>query len=187
MKQNISGKLGYHHGCWWPGTISHHQDISRYDIDGLVQDRHNSIANALELRLSFTKPSLLSVFLHHEVMSSHYHVYGWLGDARSHCISIHGIHLVSLKYFGSCLTRVKSSGAETRIFWKNKVNTMAVDALDPCVAKSSPAMILADDSVGILVLPGSEFPKPMMLQCWGMVWNANRFSWFLRKIQRDDV
>ena len=26
------------------------------DIDGLVQERHNSIANALELRLSYTNP-----------------------------------------------------------------------------------------------------------------------------------
>ena len=27
-------------------------------IDGLVQERHESIANALELHLSFTKPSI---------------------------------------------------------------------------------------------------------------------------------
>ena len=29
-----------------------------YHIDGLVQERHNPIANALELRLSCTNPSI---------------------------------------------------------------------------------------------------------------------------------
>ena len=28
------------------------------DIDGLVQERRNSIANALELRLSYTNPTI---------------------------------------------------------------------------------------------------------------------------------
>ena len=32
--------------------------IKNFDIDGLVQDRRNSIANALELRLSCTNPSI---------------------------------------------------------------------------------------------------------------------------------
>ena len=32
--------------------------MARNDIDGLVQERRNSIANALELRLSCTKPSI---------------------------------------------------------------------------------------------------------------------------------
>ena len=34
---------------WW--------SMVTYDIDGLVQERRNSIANALELRLSCTNPS----------------------------------------------------------------------------------------------------------------------------------
>ena len=40
-------------------TIDHrcYNDTVRY-IDGLVQERHNSIANALELRLSCTNPSI---------------------------------------------------------------------------------------------------------------------------------
>ena len=33
---------------------------SKYDFDGLVQERHNSIANALELHLSCTNPSFLA-------------------------------------------------------------------------------------------------------------------------------
>ena len=33
------------------------RSIIRFQIDGLVQERHNSIANALELRLSCTYPS----------------------------------------------------------------------------------------------------------------------------------
>ena len=31
--------------------------VSFHQIDGLVQERRNSIANALELRLSYTNPS----------------------------------------------------------------------------------------------------------------------------------
>ena len=31
-----------------------------FDIDGLVQERHNFIANALELRLSCTNPSIFA-------------------------------------------------------------------------------------------------------------------------------
>ena len=31
-----------------------------FDINGLIQERHNSIANALELRISCTNPSMLS-------------------------------------------------------------------------------------------------------------------------------
>ena len=33
-------------------------DTGRFHIDGLVQERRNSIANALELRLSVTNPSI---------------------------------------------------------------------------------------------------------------------------------
>ena len=33
-------------------------------------------------------------------------------------------------------------GAESRIFWENWVNTMAVDALAPCVARSSVAIVM---------------------------------------------
>ena len=39
------------------GTVRIH-----YDINGLVQERRNSIANALELRLSCTKPSIRLIF-----------------------------------------------------------------------------------------------------------------------------
>ena len=36
-------------------------------FDGLVQERHNSIANTLELRLSCTNPSILcSIFPSHD-------------------------------------------------------------------------------------------------------------------------
>ena len=36
----------------------------------------------------------------------------------------------------------KLSGAETRIFLKNQMNNMADDALAPCIAWASTAMIL---------------------------------------------
>ena len=34
-----------------------------------------------------------------------------------------------------------SSGAATRIFWENKVHTIAADALAPSIARSSAAMV----------------------------------------------
>ena len=39
--------------------------IPLYDINGLVQERRNSIANALELRLSCTNPSICSIRYSH--------------------------------------------------------------------------------------------------------------------------
>ena len=45
-----------------PWRNSHNAHI-RFLIDVLVQERHNSIANALELRLSFTNPSIWCITL----------------------------------------------------------------------------------------------------------------------------
>ena len=42
-------------------------------IDGLVQERHNSIANALELRLSCTDPSILTWKLWNTLIMVNYH------------------------------------------------------------------------------------------------------------------
>ena len=48
----LEGKL------WYFGT--HSFDVYVY-VDGLVQERRNSIANALDLRLSYTNPSICSI------------------------------------------------------------------------------------------------------------------------------
>ena len=40
---------------YWPRTRAHNH------FDGLVQERRNSIANALELRLSWTNPSIYNI------------------------------------------------------------------------------------------------------------------------------
>ena len=49
-------------------TIQHAKEqmlqIRRLYFDGLVQERRNSIANALELHLSRTNPSILYMYLH---------------------------------------------------------------------------------------------------------------------------
>ena len=37
--------------------------MTKHDFDGLVQERLNSIADALELRLSCTNPSIYTLFL----------------------------------------------------------------------------------------------------------------------------
>ena len=39
-------------------------DIFNIYFNGLVQERHNSIANTLELCLSFTNPSIFSYFVY---------------------------------------------------------------------------------------------------------------------------
>ena len=43
---------------WFPETETVHNIFIQYHFDGLVQERRNSIANALELRLSYTSPSI---------------------------------------------------------------------------------------------------------------------------------
>ena len=55
----IGGPIGCHNDnlwCYQWRQSSHH-------IDGLVQERRNSIANALELRLSCTNPSILHMYI----------------------------------------------------------------------------------------------------------------------------
>ena len=90
---DIPGELDQHHGCWCPGPMRHQvvsslgfeyagfiglclpwdmistrcaisvlKDDGK-DIDGLTQEIHNSIANALELRLSCINPSKYWGFL----------------------------------------------------------------------------------------------------------------------------
>ena len=46
---------------WAAAILSIKSSMFMYDIDCLVQERRNSIANALELRLSFTKPSIYNL------------------------------------------------------------------------------------------------------------------------------
>ena len=41
--------------------------VSKSDISGLVQERRSSIANAMELRLSCTNPSICTITLHHAI------------------------------------------------------------------------------------------------------------------------
>ena len=45
-------------------VIPYHHGFDRHYVDGLVQERHNSIANALELRLSCTNPLMLPIQCH---------------------------------------------------------------------------------------------------------------------------
>ena len=69
-------------------------------INGLVQERHNSIANALELRLSCTNPSIVSpgvmYFLHQPINMWVYAYDSWPSDHRfdAHCTgtALSGLH-----------------------------------------------------------------------------------------------
>ena len=58
--QSLSS-LSHNCNCSW--TVS----ITWYDIGGLVQERHNSIANALELRFSCNNPSICELRSYRQV------------------------------------------------------------------------------------------------------------------------
>ena len=47
----------------WKSHFSRHDPAQGHHIDGLMQERRNSIANALELRLSYTNPSICAFCL----------------------------------------------------------------------------------------------------------------------------
>ena len=47
--------------------------------------------------------------------------------------------------------------------------------------RASAAMILTGCYENILFFLGSEFQQFVTFQCWGMIWNTNIVSWFLRK------
>ena len=56
--------------------------------------------------------------------------------------------------------------------WENQVNTMAADALDPCVTRSSAAMILNMPDKQVC---GERCQLPLWSRCWEMIKNANVF------------
>ena len=52
---------------WTEGQVMHIciSELDHHHFDGSVQERHNSIAKALELRLSCTNPPICSVIVPH--------------------------------------------------------------------------------------------------------------------------
>ena len=85
-------------------------------------ERCNSIANAMELHLSRINPSM------------------WTSAAGLTCeekllVSIY-LLIVSMSIPNCC-------SAETGIFQENQINITAADALTPCIARPSAAMILS--------------------------------------------
>ena len=63
------------------------------------------------------------------------------------------------------------TGAETGVFWDNKVNTIAVDNLALAISRPSAAMMLTVCNVNILVFIGSHFKKAAGFQWWEMIEN----------------
>ena len=59
------------------------------DIDGLVQERHNSIANALELRLSCTNPSIWLLIRADRVCSNQFNLFLYKIVRENPCPSIY--------------------------------------------------------------------------------------------------
>ena len=72
------------------------------------------------------------------------------------------------------------SGAANRIFWTNWVNTMAADALAPCIARSSATMVLTVQGKWIFVFHEDEFQLPTPSQWWVMIKYVNIHWWYLK-------
>ena len=68
-------------------------------------------------------------------------------------------------------------GHASDLIWYYKVNTMAADALAPCVARTSAAMILTMCKLDILDFLGNAFQQPVMFPLWEMMQNA--YSYFM--------
>ena len=60
---------------------------------------------------------------------------------------------------------------------------MAADALAPCVARASAAMILIMWDTQVLVIYDESFQGPVPLQYREMIENSNLFTYFLKTIQ----
>ena len=73
---------------------------------------------------------------------------------------------------------VNSSGAETRILHENEVNTLAADALAPCVARSSAAMLFNVHNRWVLIFHEEGVQPAVPSQCWAMIGNINIFCIF---------
>ena len=83
-----------------------------------------------------------------------------------------------------CVTRpqwVNTSGATTGLFQDNYVNIMAADALAPCVAKASAAMVLTMHKKNGPYLPRENF-NHVSIPFLEMIENVNIFSYFLKWI-----
>ena len=73
--------------------------------------------------------------------------------------------------------------AETGILQDKWVDTMAADALAPCVARASASMVLTMQDKQLLVFHKERFQRPVLSQDREMIENTNVFSCFLKWIQ----
>ena len=111
-------------------------------IDGLVQERRNSSALAMELRLSCINPSLQ--YNIHRLVS--YKIWQPLALSNKDRSLLHWAWTLNPLM---ALTMIADSlfnpvGAENGYSERNRsiLNTVAADALAPCVARPSAAMVL---------------------------------------------
>ena len=77
------------------------------------------------------------------------------------------INNLSFKYLWKIgyIQRMYPSGSETGVSWENQANTVDIDVLGPCIARSSSAMRLAVGIVVILVpfMTGIQQPAYIFL------------------------
>ena len=89
-------------------------------------------------------------------------------------------HLNLLDWWSVC-TSVNPSGTEARIFQEKWVNTIAADALAPCVTRESAAIWYKLCRIKIFGFHKEEFKLGALSQWWEMMKNINTFLCFCQK------
>ena len=67
---------------------------------------------------------------------------------------------------GGGIKTLSLNGAETRLFLADWVNTMFIDALAPCITRSSATMVLIMKDKQVLVFHKNGFQCPVPSPCW---------------------
>ena len=76
--------------------------------------------------------------------------------------------------------------AAARIVQQNKVNIMAAEALAPCVARTSAAMVLNMQNKQVFAFYEERFHLRQPYQCWERIDNANIILCFTNLTQLDN-
>ena len=123
------------------------------------------------------------------VIKSQYCCCWWPGDIHNHntCSMKHNIHPLSLLYgemLGSkdCFYTVSNICTGSKLIWVNILTIIGADALAPCIARPSAAMILIMYNRQVFVLHEEGIQLPVPCQCGAVTWNVNICFCFLWKM-----
>ena len=113
--------------------------------------------------------------------------YGEAGDLIRHCVH-YDVTVITHRRFGDIIQQIPAHqdsrvnppppppppplGDETGVFPENKVNTIVIDRLAPCVARSSTAMVLTKRDQYVYNFREGGFPWPGPYLRWQITENA---------------